>query len=112
MTILAFFALTPALAAAPQAPDGDQERARIEALLQNAPKATVRVIEYRPIRGLEHTSQWHIGDSPWWVRLHHAGGFSMSSLDKAKRYRVTGVVLEQNYGVVEVWLERYSEVAR
>ena len=27
-------------------------------------------------------------------------------LDKSKKYVVTGILIEQNYGVVEVWVDR------
>jgi hypothetical protein len=66
------------------------------------------LMTYREIVGLEGQFQWHIGDSQWWVRLHGvpAEYFDMAKLDTSKTYRVAGNVLEQNYGVVEVWVHR------
>ena len=36
----------------------------------------------------------------------------IESLDKAKRYRVLGIVLEQNYGTVAIWVKEIVEIKR
>jgi hypothetical protein len=71
---------------------------------KSAPVNAEMLISYHEIAGLAGQFQWHIGDTQWWVRLHGATGQEMAQLDKSKSYRVTGVVLDQNYGVIEVWL--------
>jgi len=75
----------------------------VERAWQSAPVNAEMVISYREIAGAAGQYQWHIGDTAWWVRLHGATGQEMAQLDKSKTYRVTGFVLDQNYGVVEVW---------
>lgn len=69
------------------------------------------VIEYRPIQHLEDQSSWHIGDSRWWVRLQPVDIYPMAKLEKNKKYKVTGVVLNQGYGCVNVWVKKleYSD---
>jgi hypothetical protein len=87
----------------------EQDNRKVAEVLKRLPKPTEFDIEYRPIRGLEGQSSWHIGASHWWVRLHMSHDqFDLDDLDKTKRYRIKGIVLEQNYGVVEVWLHTYS----
>lgn len=89
----------------------EEDNKRVAGMLKRLPKPTEVTIEYRPIRGLEGQSNWHIGASHWWVRLHMSHDqIGLDDLDKTKRYRVKGIVLEQNYGVVEIWLQSYSEV--
>lgn len=77
----------------------------VEQSLWNLPREARMLISYREIGSLAGQFQWHIGDTHWWVRLHGvpAEHFDMDRLDKSKTYRVTGIVLQQNYGVVEVW---------
>jgi len=60
------------------------------------------VIEWREIKGLDGQFQWHISDTHWWVRLHPAR-WEMDKLDKKSKYKVDGVALQQNYGVIEIW---------
>lgn len=69
-------------------------------------------MSYHPIKGLENQSQWHIGDTHWWVRLHGTPSeyYDVDKLDKTKTYRVVGVVMEQNYGVIEVWVKQFGAV--
>jgi hypothetical protein len=96
---------------AANAPAGKQKLFRlvtqqdVERAWQSAPVNAEMVISYREIAGLEGRYQWHIGDTAWWVRLHGATGQEMAQLDETKTYRVTGFVLDQNYGVIEVWLK-------
>ncbi|MEX2244896.1 MAG: hypothetical protein WD716_13760 [Fimbriimonadaceae bacterium] len=77
----------------------------VERAWQSAPVNAEMQISYREIAGAAGQYQWHIGDTAWWVRLHGATGQEMAQLDKSKTYRVTGVVLDQNFGVIEVWLK-------
>ena len=88
----------------------DQMDRHIRHAISHLPKATTMTIEYREIKGLAGQFQWHIGDTQWWVRLHHGGESPMRSLDKKKKYRVTGIIVDQNYGVIEVWLQTLGEV--
>ena len=67
-------------------------------------------ISYREIEGLRGQSQWHIGDTHWWVRLHDGTGEAMERLDKTKTYKVTGFVLDQHYGVIQVWYDSLASV--
>jgi hypothetical protein len=80
----------------------------VEQLLRSRPREAQLLISYREIVGLQGQFQWHIGDTHWWVRLHGtpAEYFDMDKLDKTKTYRVTGIVVDQNYGVIEVWTSR------
>lgn len=80
----------------------------VEQLLRNRPREARMLISYREIEGLADQFQWHIADTSWWVRLHGvpAEHFDMDRLDRSRTYRVTGIVLEQNYGVVEVWTQQ------
>ncbi|MBC8066155.1 MAG: hypothetical protein H7Y17_15085 [Chlorobia bacterium] len=82
------------------------EHKRIEKLLQTPPNSTEIIIEHRPIANLERVKSWHIGDSKWWIRLQPADIYRMRELDVKRKYKVTGVVLEQNYGAIEFWVKR------
>jgi hypothetical protein len=79
-----------------------------KALGAGSPVLAEFTISYHEIVGLKGQHQWHIGDSSWWVRLHMPT--TTVELDKSKRYRVVGHVMEQNYGVVEVWLKKLSSL--
>ena len=82
----------------------------VERAYQSAPVTAEMVISYREIAGAAGQYQWHIGDTAWWVRLHGATGQEMAQLDKSKTYRVTGIVLDQNYGVIEVWSKSLASI--
>jgi hypothetical protein len=111
VTLLSALAMAWPAAQGPSVKQIEAADKKVAAMLRNAPKPVDLDIEYRPIRGMEDQSQWHIGASHWWVRLHHSTGtITTTNLDKKKKYRVTGVVLEQNYGTVEVWLDHYREI--
>jgi hypothetical protein len=78
----------------------------------SSPRMYEFTMSYHPIKGLENQSQWHIGDTHWWVRLHGTPSeyYDVDKLDKTKTYRVVGVVMEQNYGVIEVWVKQFGAV--
>jgi hypothetical protein len=78
----------------------------------SSPRIYEFTMSYHPIKGLENQSQWHIGDTQWWVRLHGTPSeyYDVDKLDKTKTYRVVGVVMEQNYGVIEVWVKQLGVV--
>lgn len=81
---------------------------KVRDLLAHLPRTTDLVIGYHPIKGMEGQSAWHILDTHWRVKLHETTGLhGLDSFDKAKKYRVTGIVLEQDYGVVQVWVTKY-----
>lgn len=84
---------------------------RIEELLNDLPEPVDLEIEYREIVGLVNPQyRWHIGQSPYWIRLHPKELYDIEKLDKKKKYNVTGVVLQENYGVIEVWVHWIKEV--
>jgi hypothetical protein len=85
---------------------GNQEQDRIANILKSPPKTTTMTISYHPIAHLENQSRWHIGDSRWWVRLQPVDIYSMKNLETRRRYKVTGVVLDQGYGCVNVWVKK------
>ena len=80
------------------------ELQHISSLLNEPPKSTVLEIEYHEIVGLLGHVQWHISNTPYWIRLHPVENYDIEKLNKEMKYKVIGVVLEQNYGVVEVWV--------
>jgi hypothetical protein len=67
-------------------------------------------ISYHEIVGLNGQYQWHIGDTHWWIRLHDGTGEAMNRLDKSKTYKVTGFVLDQHYGVIQVWYDSLASI--
>ncbi len=85
----------------------------INELLDKAPQPVDLEIEYREIVGLANSQyQWHIGQSPFWIRLHPKELYDIEKLDKKKKYIVSGIVLEQNYGMVEVWVHSLGEIEK
>ena len=83
---------------------------RISELLKHLPQTVELEIDYRPIVGLASPqSEWYIGQSVFWVRLHPKERYAVEKLDKTKKYNVTGVILEQNYGMVDVWVKSITE---
>ncbi len=86
------------------------ETERISKLLRHLPQTVELEIEYRPIRGLVNPqSEWYIGESAFWVRLYPKETYDIEKLDKTKRYNVTGIILEEQYGVVNVWVKSLAE---
>ena len=84
---------------------------RITELLDKAPQPVDLEIEYREIIGLASIQyQWYIGQSAFWVRLHPQELYDIEKLDKKKKYIVSGVVLDQNYGMVDVWVRSVKEI--
>ena len=69
---------------------------------QEAQLATF-TIKYKEIKGLKGSFQWHLNDTSWWVKLH-PDRYSLEGLDKDKTYQVRGVMLEMNYGLIDVWV--------
>ena len=83
----------------------DSWRERVDELFTHLPPPTRLRIEHRAILGLQDRSQWYIGDTLFGIRLHPEGRFDLEGLDTDKIYEVTGIVVEQNYGIVEVWVQ-------
>lgn len=109
LVLLAIFAVVLTAVAIAWQEDEAMDK-KIRHAFQNLPKATEMVIRYHEIRGLQSQYQWHIDGTMWWVRLHRHDGPMMKQLDKKKKYRVKGIIVDQNYGVIEVWLQQYAEV--
>ena len=76
-----------------------------ETAMKRKPAVMDLTIGYHEIRGLEGQFRWHILDTRWWVALHNTG----VTLDKTKQYEVHGVVLDQVYGTINVWVYRLNE---
>jgi hypothetical protein len=83
---------------------------RINKLLDNLPKPETFDIQYKQIVGSQGTQrQWHMGESPFWIRLHPKEKYDIDKLNKDKKYQVKGIILEQNYGVVDFWVREIKE---
>ena len=52
---------------------------------------------------------WHFEGSRLGVRLYPEP-YKLESLDQKKKYRVDGVLLQQDYGVFSVWVYELSEL--
>lgn len=102
-----FFAITAAIIVF-NSTQPTQEHERITKILQNPPKNDVITIEYRPVANLDKVSSWHIKDTKWWVRLQPADVYRPSELDKKRKYKVTGVVLDHAYGCVNIWVKKFE----
>lgn len=100
-----FFAIAAAIAAS-MSIQVTPEHERITKILQAPPKNDVITINYRPVANLENVSNWHIKDSKWWVRLQPVDIYKSGDLDKKRKYKVTGVILDQAYGCVNVWVKK------
>lgn len=91
---------------------GDQDNKKfVDKLLANPPKPVTLEIEYREVLGLAAPHyEWHIAGTGYWVRLYPEGSYGVARLDKSKKYKVLGIVLEQNYGAVAIWVKNLSEI--
>jgi hypothetical protein len=103
-------AAIPERAQAPDVPLVLTTQEDVSRAIQSTPCLVEAVLEHREIRGLPGQFQWHVGDTRWWVRLHGSPAADLSTLDRAKAYRATGYAMEQNYGVVEIWLTSLGAV--
>jgi hypothetical protein len=84
----------------------------VERAIQARPSVCEFLIAYRKVSGDEGQYKWQIGETAWRVRLYGvpAEYFDLAKLDTSKTYRVAGYVLEQNFGVVEVWVRQMGPV--
>jgi hypothetical protein len=67
------------------------------------PERHVFLIDYRPIKGMENRSSWHVKGTRWWVRIYPEV-YKLDDLDKSKVYEIDAVALDQNYGVIDFYL--------
>jgi hypothetical protein len=100
LVILSHFAVTAEDAASVALDKTLQETAG-----QRKPVLLDMTIGWHKIKGAESESEWYILDTRWWVRLHNAH----MTPDKTKQYEIHGVALEQNYGVIDVWVYDIKE---
>lgn len=82
----------------------------VDTLLADVSKSASLEIEYRKISGLSDRYQWHIGDSFYGIRFQPRERYDINKLDKKKKYEVKCIVLEQNYGVIDVWVKEIKEI--
>ena len=82
----------------------------VNELLNNLPKQTDLQIEYREIVGLNGPYAWHIGKSSFWIRLHPKEKYDIEKFDKTKKYQIKGIILEQNYGMIDMWVTTIEEI--
>lgn len=75
------------------------------------PQVASFVIAWKKVEGLQgDTHFWTIEGTRAWVKLYpEARAIKDEHMDRKKRYRVEGVLLEQWYGVYQVWVYEISE---
>lgn len=82
------------------------EHERIAKILQTPPKTQVVTIEYREGEPKDNVIHWYIKDTKWRARLHPADIYDSKLVRKDKEYKVTGVILDQGYGRVNIWVKK------
>jgi hypothetical protein len=84
---------------------GSAVDAAVIKLREGEPQRLTVKIEWRKFDGSSDNSDWHLSDTEWWVRLHpDINGDPMNRLDKNKKYVIDGVLLEEGYNAVHVWV--------
>ena len=106
--VLSIFVIVPF--ALPLIAEVSEETKRISALLDQAPPSNTFEIEYRKVGLSGSTYLWHLKDSSFWVDLYPHNLYPMNKLDQSQRYRVEGVILDQDYGVVHIWARKVERI--
>jgi hypothetical protein len=83
--------------------DSTLQRLLREVDMNRTPMVLDLPIAWQEIKGLNGSWQWHILGTKYWVRLHPSP-YGGDTLDKDRRYLVHGVALQQDYGVISVWV--------
>jgi len=102
-TLLALFILTAAhLARAADAPEPTlDEKLRAS---QRQPLLLDIPIAWEPVKGGSNgESAWLIHGTIWRIRLY-PDSWNIDKLDKATAYIIHGVALEEDYGVIQIWV--------
>ncbi len=83
--------------------DARLDRQLREAALRRKPAIFDLPIGWQENRSPGGESAWHILGTIWRVRLHPEA-HGLERLDKESQFEVHGLVLDQNYGVIDVWV--------
>jgi hypothetical protein len=104
--LIAFFAGTAAWA-----DEGIPITKVLEHVRKGKPQTATFVIAWKEVEGIKGSFQWTIeGTKFCWVKLYPENSVRKNGdLDKKKKYRIDGVLLEQWYGVYQVWVYDLKE---
>jgi hypothetical protein len=105
--VLALFAVT-----AVRADDAVPISKVLEQVRKGKPQTATFVIAWKAVEGIKGSYNWTIEGTKFrWVKLYPDNrALKDAALDKKKKYRINGVLLEQWYGVYQVWVYDMEEV--
>lgn len=84
---------------------------RINQMLENVAPPENFTLAYQEVRGLQGSFQWYIKGSSWWVRLHPVDIYPMDKLEQNTEYNLSGIVLDQAYGTVNIWVKHLKPLS-
>jgi hypothetical protein len=83
----------------------------LEKVGKGKPQTATFVIAWKEVEGIKDSFRWTIeGTRFCWVNLYPDNrALKSNPLDKKKKYRIHGVLLEQWYGTYQVWVYDMEE---